>query len=145
MLWCMCVGIPLLYLLGAGNFLVTYFIEKYLFMNLYRIPPHFSNNVGKRATALIPYALVLHCGVAIWMFSNPVLFENDAQNTRTDGVGGDTISQDIRQRLTGTTTLPLFIVLLFILFARVLTQFFKGALRAVRHVSMTETPVHFSR
>lgn len=123
-------GIPLLYLIGAGNFFVAYFVEKYLFIHLYRIPPHFSNNVGKRATALIPYALVLHLAISMWVLSNPELFE-DNQDSNSKSVGG-VVNNSVQDKITGQATFPLFIFLLLILVIRVLTHFFKVSLRSLK-------------
>lgn len=70
-------GIPILYVICAANYLVYYNVEKYLFIHLYRIPPHFSNNVGKRATAMLPYAFIIHLLMSIWVLSNKEIFDNN--------------------------------------------------------------------
>jgi hypothetical protein len=51
-------------------------VEKFLFIRLYRIPPHFSNVVGVFATSLVPYALVIHLGMLIWVLSDKTIFDS---------------------------------------------------------------------
>ena len=63
-------GIPILYPIAAFNFLLFYFMEKYMFIHLYKIPPHFTTKVGRRATTLIPIAILMHLAMSIWMLSN---------------------------------------------------------------------------
>jgi hypothetical protein len=67
-------GIPLLYPIACANFAVYYMLEKYLFVNMYKIPPHFNLTIGRRVTFFIPVALTLHVLMSIWMYSNHKLF-----------------------------------------------------------------------
>ena len=69
-------GIPILYSFSAANFGLYYLVEKYLFIRLYCIPPHFSNVVGVFATSLVPYALVIHLGMLIWVLSDKTIFDS---------------------------------------------------------------------
>eukprot|EP00981_Chlorochromonas_danica_P004112 scaffold801_cov178-Ochromonas_danica.AAC.17 len=76
-------GIPLLYPIACANYLLYYYVEKYFFVHIYRIPPHFNTYVGKRATSFIPLGLLLHVVMAIWTLSNSSLLDNkedDASN-----------------------------------------------------------------
>ena len=69
-------GIPILYSFSAANFGLYYLVEKFLFIRLYRIPPHFSNVVGVFATSLVPFALVIHLGMSIWVLSDKTIFDS---------------------------------------------------------------------
>jgi len=69
-------GIPILYAFSAANFGLYYLVEKFLFIRLYRIPPHFSNVVGVFATSLVPYALVIHLAMSIWVLCGGLIFKN---------------------------------------------------------------------
>ena len=74
-------GIPILYAFSAANIGLYYLVEKFLFIRLYRIPPHFSNVVGVFATLLVPYALVIHLGMSIWVLSDKGIFDSGSEVT----------------------------------------------------------------
>mmetsp|Transcript_27364 Transcript_27364/g.45898 ORF Transcript_27364/g.45898 Transcript_27364/m.45898 type:complete len:1511 (+) Transcript_27364:125-4657(+) len=123
-------GIPILYFLAMCNFGLFYFVEKYLFIHLYRIPPHFSNSVGKRATALLPYAFILHLTMSIWMLSSEELFANE--ETTTSGASTvNTGNSTIQKKITGEAIFPLFLLLVAILAVRISTHIYKGSARTV--------------
>jgi hypothetical protein len=127
-------GIPILYVICMVNFLLYYFVEKYLFIHLYRIPPHFGNNVGKRATAILPYAFVLHLVMSIWMLSSNEIFSKDPY----DPVGIESlteISVFVRSKITGRATFPLFVFLVAIVVIRLTTHLYKATAKTVTSVS----------
>lgn len=137
-------GIPLLYSISMINYLLYYFVEKYLFIHLYRIPPHFSNNVGKRATAMLPYAFILHLVMSIWVLSNKELFTNE----HTDANGASHVnagSSTIQEKITGKATFPLFLFLVGILVIRLFTHIYKGSSHTVTWVSSFELSCIFKR
>lgn len=113
-------GIPILYAFSAANFGLYYLVEKYLFINFYRIPPHFSNIVGMNATALVPYSLAIHLAMSIWVLSNDLIFNNKEQSSNAfagwiASSGSDPWWQSFSQTLAGEATFPLFVYLLVIL------------------------------
>ena len=128
-------GLPLLYIISMVNFYIYYFIEKYLFIHLYRIPPHFGNNVGKRATAMLPYAFVLHLVMSIWMLSNKEIFKNEHKNENSNTSNVNSDSSDLEYRATGEATLPLFIFLVIIVAIRLATHFYKATSKTFIMVS----------
>ena len=114
-------GIPILYSFSAANFGLYYLVEKYLFIRLYRIPPHFSNVVGVFATSLVPYALVIHLGMSIWVLSDNLIFNNEKQSDNylarsiASFSGSNAWVGSLFQALSGRVTFPLFIYLVVIL------------------------------
>lgn len=130
-------GIPLLYILGASNFLVFYFVEKYLFTNLYTIPPHFNAQIGKRATSFIPLALIFHLAVAVWVLSNEELFSNKTDE-RTNAVDTTLLNGSLREKLTGEHTFPLVVFLLIIILIRVVGVISKRVYQYIDQVSISE-------
>jgi hypothetical protein len=127
-------GIPLLYPLAAANFWVFYFIEKYHFMRVYRIPPHFNTMIGKRATALVPVALGLHLIMAIWVLSNNSLFSSNV-DSRSAIVHSSVFGQTIATKITHKATFPLFITLCALGFARVMMSVVGGFWQSIKQVS----------
>lgn len=126
-------GIPVLYPIAAANFTCYYFTEKFFFVNLYRIPPHFNSLIGKRATSMVPIALFAHLCVAIWMLSNTELFDNPHYvlvKSVTSGFG-----HSIRDKISGKATFPLFIVMLVVGFVLFLTFFVKETMKSLYLVS----------
>lgn len=105
-------GIPLLYIIAAGNFFMYYCVEKFLFINMYKVPPHFNSFIGRRATTMIPYAVILHLAMSIWVLSNPELFDNSGSATSPAAVVKNSIPQySIRDQMFGSNTFPLLVML----------------------------------
>jgi hypothetical protein len=118
------VGMPLLNAVAFANFIVYYFIDKYLFVKYCKRPNHFNGRLGRKASSLIPYAVLIHLCVSIWALSNSNLF---AQVTASDNYGvisGSTTtaktssqglaSDELLHRITLTSTLPLFVLFLLL-------------------------------
>lgn len=127
-------GIPILYAICAANYFIYYFVEKYLFIHLYRIPPHFSNNVGKRATAMLPYAFIIHLFMSIWVLSNTELFKNNIDEDGASVV--DHSDSPVSEKITGRATFPLFVFLVAILALRIFTHLYKGSAKTIKLVSV---------
>jgi hypothetical protein len=127
-------GIPILYIIAAANFLVFYLVEKFLFIHMYRIPPHFNSHIGKRATSLIPIALLFHIGVSIWMLSSEDLFYNPSYawfpQTPVRGFG-----ESLRDKISGKATFPLFVTLLVIGFLLLASLTVKEMSKSINNVS----------
>jgi hypothetical protein len=79
-----CPGMPALALIGMVNFYVSYWVDKYLFINFYRTPPYYNAKIGRAASAFIPYAVLLHLGVAIWTFGNRKIFQTQNKSSYSD-------------------------------------------------------------
>lgn len=130
-------GIPVLYPIAAANFGIFYMTEKYFFIHLYKIPPHFNALVGKMATTLIPYALIIHIIMAIWVLSNDGLFRDhtnhstsssnaidngvyyyygsSSENLNNAPISSNAFRHKLVEKITGYATLPLFITLLVVI------------------------------
>jgi hypothetical protein len=110
-------GMPILYLISAVHMLVAFWVNKYLFIHFYRTPPHYDASLGKVAVSRLPYALLLHMGIAIWMYSNKAIFLS--KTTTALQSGQDALanydSLNVGDKLLQQHVLPL--VLLFIFYA----------------------------
>lgn len=67
-------GMPILYLVTALWFIITFGIDKCLYLRLYRSLPHFDRLVHSYMRSLIGYALFLHMALGFWMYSNTQIF-----------------------------------------------------------------------
>lgn len=70
-------GMPLLYFIGFGAIFLTYWADKFTFLRIARSPPLYDNKLATAAGSLLPYAVLLHCLIAMWMFSNNSIFESE--------------------------------------------------------------------
>jgi hypothetical protein len=146
-------GIPLLYPIAAANFIIFYFSEKYLFIYLYKIPPHFNTVVGRKVSDLIPVALLVHIGMSIWMLSNKSIFTNEItgdESANDDGMGyysssasGEAIHYDAEQRVTEKATLPLFVLFFVILALWLLTYLSSFLKHQLERVSFSCFSLYF--
>eukprot|EP01038_Epipyxis_sp_PR26KG_P011622 gene11622-15564_t len=104
-------GIPVLYMVAAGNFLLFYFVEKYLFIRLYRTPPLFNSRIGRRSSSLILFAIMIHLCVAIWVLTNSEIFYSPHVDRNYTNDGYKFFGNTIGSRITTAYTLPLFLLL----------------------------------
>jgi len=99
-------GMPLLYIVAAANFFVTYFVEKYMFIFVQRTPPRLDGRMGKEAVRIIPWAVVLHLGTSIWMLGNKELFLSEGTSlsvlvkTQTSNIGITYMSEKLQMQHT---------------------------------------------
>lgn len=53
-------GIPLLMPICVLFFAVLYWVDKYMFVNVYRTPPRYAWHLAERSSSLLPYAVLIH-------------------------------------------------------------------------------------
>ncbi|CAM9253577.1 unnamed protein product, partial [Ectocarpus fasciculatus] len=106
-------GLPALMFIGMANFYVAYWVDKFLFLRFYRVPPRYSLQIGSLAAALIPYAVCAHVICAIWAYgvSEELQTRNENQNDYEKRVAAyDAL--DLENIVTQRHILPLFIILI---------------------------------
>lgn len=62
--------------------LTALFVSCAAFLRVARLPPALDGRVAAAAGVLLPYAVLLHCLVALWMFSNARIFQSDEDVAR---------------------------------------------------------------
>ena len=72
--WMYALSIPVLPFIGAISFFLSYWIDKYLFCNFYRIPPKYSDDMGRICTTLIGFAILLHLFMSCWILGKNQVF-----------------------------------------------------------------------
>jgi len=81
--WMYSISMPVLPFIGALSFYISFWVDKYLFCNFYRIPPKYSDDIGSRSTSLIGYGIILHIIMSCWIlgsnqiFSGRLLYDGD--------------------------------------------------------------------
>ena len=63
-------GMPILFPLGAFNFFITYWIDKYLLLSHYKKPPMFDIYIVLHVISWFKYALFFHFLITQWFFIN---------------------------------------------------------------------------
>ena len=64
--WMYGLSMPLLLIIGALSFFISYWIDKWLFCNFYKTPPLYSDSMGRTCTTLIGVAVVIHLIMSMW-------------------------------------------------------------------------------
>ncbi|CAM9991517.1 unnamed protein product, partial [Discosporangium mesarthrocarpum] len=106
-------GIPVLLPIGAVSFFLFYWVEKVLFINFYRTPPQYSQELANEVLSFIPYCLWLHVVFSIYMFGNGSVFpvtkdEEFAQELTEEA----SLTFDFGSKLNATASKPLIVPLL---------------------------------
>lgn len=63
-------GMPILYPIGALNFFIGYWVDKYLLLNHYRKPPMYTSFIILSVITWFRWALLFRFAISIWTFSN---------------------------------------------------------------------------
>ena len=71
-------GMPIMPFIGCACFYVNYWADKYLFCNFYRIPPQYSDTMGRMATWLFGLSIVVHLLMSIWILGNKAIFVSES-------------------------------------------------------------------
>lgn len=109
-----------MFYIGFASFFISYWIDKVLFLWYFRRPPAFGISIERTMSTLVPYALVLHLALGMWMLSaSPALasavdpFQLSAIIAQGNAFIALYVSPTITQgfsRVTVLTSLPLFIL-----------------------------------
>jgi len=71
---------PILYWFLVVTFFVTYWVDKFTVLRIYRKPPRYGKTLMKTTREWLNLALFLHFGFAFWMLSNSTIFETDGED-----------------------------------------------------------------
>jgi len=67
-------GIPLLLLFGMASLLLQFYCYKYILLTFAKRPPNYDHRLNKEVVNLLPYALIMHMLVSLYMYSQPLIF-----------------------------------------------------------------------
>ncbi|DBA00720.1 TPA: LOW QUALITY PROTEIN: hypothetical protein N0F65_001191 [Lagenidium giganteum] len=71
-------GMPLLNYVGLLALIITYWADKFTFLRIARSPPLYDGKIASATGSLLPYAVLLHSLVAMWMYSNADIFQSES-------------------------------------------------------------------
>jgi len=79
---------PLLYPVGMFCSMSSYWIDKYLFLRLFRRPPLFDEAMASRGVTLIKIGLCIHCIMSIYIYSNDEIFSYEEKSASINALKG---------------------------------------------------------
>ena len=65
---------PLMYLVGLVQFVLQYWMDKWLFLRFYKTPPRYGLEMLHISHKLMLYAIVIHYAFGAYMLSNSQIF-----------------------------------------------------------------------
>lgn len=55
---------------------LTLTLKYAVFLRITRSPPLYDGKVANAAGSMLPYAVLMHCLIAMWMYSNEMIFQS---------------------------------------------------------------------
>ncbi len=74
-------GLPMLMPLGALFCLIIYWIDKYMLLRFYKKPPAYTAKVNTKAFDILPYCVLLHSILALFVYTAPDVYAEDVTST----------------------------------------------------------------
>jgi hypothetical protein len=78
-------GMPLLYIIVAINFTVTFWIDKWLLLRFYTIPTNFNGESILYSVSLMKYGIVFHFILGYFLISEHSILESENHNPDEHG------------------------------------------------------------
>jgi len=112
-------AMPLILMFAVVNFLVVFWVDKFLLLRSSRLPPSFDHTIADSAVAMLPLAALLHTAFAIWMYGHPLVFPSESIDGESgwalyiewydtfEQSSGMALEQTIRQRMATSATILL--------------------------------------
>lgn len=123
-------GLPVLYFSTFLFLLLSYWLDKYVFLKVCRKPYHVDLSISHTVKQIIKGFLIIHLVWSIWIYGSPAIFPDESevgykQNEQdqlkqqtTDAIGSiyqnDNVITEFFNRALRTQCIPLLIVLLII-------------------------------
>lgn len=76
-----CGGMPIMYFFGFIHFLISYYCHKFLMLMYHRKSYNFDEEIPLYAISLMKYAIVCHCCMIAFMFTNKRLLAPHGYDT----------------------------------------------------------------
>jgi len=76
-------GIPLLYPVTLLTVIFIYWVDKVLFLKLYKLPKNFDEKIQETVRLTLEFLLLIHISFAIWTYGSPDIFGNENQLSST--------------------------------------------------------------
>jgi len=141
-------GMPILYVVGFLTYTFTYWVDKWGFVTVFSTPPQYDSAIASLTTRSLPYALLAHVGVGLWMYSNPDLFP-DIKSAAAEldtldasfNIGDGYLQRRINRITTGTPHIFVLLVLiiLYLIVTRIVLKSFKKILSTICPCIMSDS------
>lgn len=70
-------GMPILNILCFCTMFILFWVDKILILRYYRRPPMLNYSINDRVIAILPYAIILHCAVSLYMYGSQYVFPTE--------------------------------------------------------------------
>ncbi len=135
--WMYAISMPILPVIGALSFYISFWVDKFLFCNLYRIPPKYSDDIGARSTSLIGYGILLHIFMSCWILgSNQVFTGRIAFGSRNNIIDPNKTNKNIARVMLKEHIIPLEVIAILFVVGLImkgsLMTFFKTSMKCLR-------------
>ncbi len=74
-------GLPILMPLGAMFCFIIYWIDKMLLLRFYKKPPAYSSKINTKAFDILPYCILLHSILALFVYTSPDVYAQETSST----------------------------------------------------------------
>ena len=128
-------GMPILYLICCLTFGVFFWVEKFLLLRYYRLPPRFGPELLNWAANMMFYAILWHIVFAVWMLSTPHIFDDGSAEAEKESLSPlfefafsyvpSMSKSPFWYRVTRAQTFPLVIIGCLITVGKVMDKTFK--------------------
>ena len=119
-------GMPILLLLAAFTFLITYFCDKFVLLKTCKTPPKYNADIAEFALQLIKPIIYIHLAVSIWVYGTDTVMLHYSWDEIDDGTGIDDGSHSRDEVLNYScfpSFLALFILIVFDVIKNILQTF----------------------
>ena len=72
-------GLPVMYMITAGNFVIIYFIDKVLLLRFYRTPKNYDEMSINFSLNMMYYAFIFHFIIGSLVYSNDLILTSEEQ------------------------------------------------------------------
>lgn len=87
-------GMPILYFFLVLTFTLTYWVDKFTVLRIYRKPPRVGKSLIKVTREWLNLSIIMHFTISLWIYSNSAIFDTDSQNL----FGWGSTSKEARER-----------------------------------------------
>lgn len=78
-------GQPVLLFIASGTFVVQYWIDKWLLLRHFRIPPAYDHQLSAWAINILPFCIFIHICMSMWAYGSDDIFVSVRARLRREG------------------------------------------------------------
>jgi hypothetical protein len=128
-------GLPLLFVSTFLNLIIIYWLDKFFLLKICKNPKNFDDKLEISVRRVLYIILVIHLGVAVWVYGNPLIF-GSLPGIDTDLSQFDVLQQSdipyvfytIYKRAIKWQTIPLSVMFIIMIVGILATIFLKNTL-----------------